>query len=90
MKRKEIIYIVRQGNQSPCGTVLSNTVDYLYTLWRVTLVFNEYDFLENFYSQVKYQNLTTTDYSKLLNKNTYYNKDIITYDNFCEKYCNNY
>lgn len=89
-KFKKIIYIIRQGNQSPCGTVLSNTVEQLNTFWRVTLIFNEYDFLENIYSNVKYQNLTEKDCEKLLDKNTYYNKDIITYDNFCDKYYNNY
>lgn len=89
-KFKKIIYIIRQGNQSPCGTVLSNTVEQLNTFWRVTLIFDEYDNLINFYSNVKYQNLAEKDCEKLLNKNTYYNKDVITYDNFCDKYCNNY
>lgn len=88
--RKKVIYIIRRGNQSPCGTVLSNTVEQLNTFWRVILVFNEYGFLENFYSQVKYQNLTEKDCKKLLEKANYYNKNVITYDNFCDKYCNNY
>ena len=88
--RKEIIYIIRQGNWSPCGTMLSNTIDYLYTFWKITLIFNEYNFLETIYSNVKYQNLTDSDCEKLLEKSTYYNKDILTYDDFCNKYCNNY
>lgn len=88
--KKEIIYIIRQGNQSPCGTMLSNTIDYFYTFWKVTLIFNKYDFLENIYSNVKYQNLTEKDCEKLLEKNSYYNKDILTYNDFCNKYCNNY
>lgn len=87
---KKIIYIVKEGNQSPCGTILSNTVNYLYTLWRVTLILDKYDNLKDFYSNVKYQNLTYSDCEKLINKGTYYNKDVITYNNFCNKYCNNY
>ena len=90
MEKKEIVYIIRQGNQSPCGTVLSNTVEQLNTFWRVTLIFDKYNNLIDFYSQVKYQNLTEKDCKKLLKKVNYYNKDVITYDNFCDKYCNNY
>ena len=87
---KKIVYIIKQGNKSPCNTMLSNTVDYLNTFWKITLIFDKYDNLKYFYSKVKYQNLTEKDCEKLLNKNTYYNKDILTYDDFCNKYYNNY